>query len=128
MVVTREKALEILLHEGLKTLNIKSKIEFERESDTEVWINLVDLGVSVFYDAEGGTRRKIGGEWIPAPSYQVYTVESLPATRHEPEDVDHTMRRECERVDDAVAEVFALVVKDRIYGMIEVIGAELDAR
>jgi hypothetical protein len=125
-MVTREKALEILLHEGLKTLNLKSKIEFERESDTEVWVNLVDLGVSVFFDAEGGTRRKIGGDWFPVPSYQVYTVESLPATRHEPEDMDLVLRGSFERVDSAVAEVFALVVKDRIYGMIESVSIELD--
>jgi hypothetical protein len=110
----------------MKTLGDESrKMEIERESDTEVWVNLPDLGVSVFYDAEGGTRKGIGRE-VKGPSYQVYTVTYEAATREQPEDMDLTLRREFNRVDDAVAEVFALVVKDRIYGMIEAKSIEFD--
>jgi hypothetical protein len=110
----------------MKTLNYQTrKMVIERESDTEVWVNLPDLGVSVFYDAEGGTRKGIGRE-IKVPSYQVYTVAYQAATREQPEDMDLTMRREFLRVDDAVAEVFALAVKDRIYDMIEAVSIGLD--
>jgi hypothetical protein len=124
-MLSENEKLAVFLTEGLKTLNLHSAVKTERDSDSELWIHLLDLGVSVFVDDEGGTRKGIGRE-IKVPSYQVYTVEHYPATREQPEDMGETMRRECSRVDDAVAEVFAIVAKDRIYGMIEAVGPELD--
>jgi hypothetical protein len=126
MGVSHNEKLAIFIAEGLKTLNLKSRVETERESESELWINLLDLGVSIFSDDEGGTRRTISGT-VKVPSYQVYTVTYEPATREQPEDIDHTLRRECDRPDDAVAELFALVVKDRIFGMTEAIGIQLEA-
>ena len=125
MSVSDVDRVELLLAEGMKTLNLKSRIDTEHESDTEAWVNLVDLGVSVFCDAEGGTRRSIGG-FLPVPSFQVYTA----ATHWELEATDmviayrnergaHVLRSHFDRVDSAVAEVFAIVVKDTIFSMIE---------
>jgi hypothetical protein len=125
-MVSENEKLVVFLTEGLKTLNLKSRIQTERESDSELWINLLDLGVSIFSDDEGGTRRTIGGT-VKVPSYQVYTVTWDAATREQPEERDETLRRECDRVDDAVAELFALVVKDRIFGMTEAVGMQLEA-
>jgi hypothetical protein len=125
-MVSENEKLVVFLTEGLKTLNLKSRIETERESDSELWINLLDLGVSIFSDEEGTTRRKIGGGTIKVPSYQVYTVTWVAATREQPEEMDHTLRRECDRIDSAVAEVFSLVVKDTIFNMIEAKSIEMD--
>jgi len=110
--------IEGLLVEGMKLLNLTSEMVTEHESDTEAWVNLPELGVSVFCDAEGGTRRTISGE-IKVPSFQVYTINYTPASRWEPEEEDFRLVKEFSRVADAVAEVFSLVVKDQIQGMIE---------
>lgn len=118
MGVSDVDRVELLLAEGMKVLNLKSRISTEHESDTEAWVNLVDLGVSVFCDSEGGTRRSISGE-VTVPEFQVYTVSMLPATHEQPGDVDLVIRGSFDRVDSAVAEVFALVVKNTIYSMIE---------
>ena len=126
MALSQNEKLAIFVTEGLKTLGLHSKVQTERDSESELWINLLDLGVSIFVDDEGGTRRNLGGS-IKVPSYQVYTVDSMPATREEPEDVNFTLRRECDRPDDAVAEMLALVAKDRIFAMTEAIGEQLDA-
>lgn len=118
MSVTDVELIELLLAEGMKVLNFQSRIDTEHESDTEAWVNLVDLGVSVFCDAEGGKRNTISGE-ITVPEFQIFTLEHQAATRDEPEDTYMAHRRSFGRVNDTVAEVFSLVVKDRIYGMIE---------
>ena len=125
-MVTQNEKLAVFVTEGLKTLGLHSAVKTERDSESELWIHLLDLGVSVFVDDEGGTRRNLGGT-IKVPSYQVYTVTWDAATREQPEEEDYTLRRECDRPDDAVAELFALVAKDRIFGMTEAIGAQLDA-
>jgi hypothetical protein len=125
-MVSQNEKLVIFITEGLKTLGLHSKVQTERDSETELWINLLDLGVSIFVDDEGGRRQTISGG-ITVPSYQVYTVDTIPASREEPEDVNHTLRRECDRPDDAVAELFALVAKDRIFAMTEAVGMQLEA-
>jgi hypothetical protein len=124
-MVSENEKLVVFLTEGLKTLNLHSAVKTERDSDSELWIHLLDLGVSVFVDDEGGKRQTISGG-ITVPSYQVYTIESYPATREQPEETGETMRHECNNVAEAVAEVFSLVAKDRIYGMIEAVGLEMD--
>ena len=112
--------IQRLLRSGLKRLNFTSEIEIERESDSEAWIILPELGVSIFADAEGmAHRRTIGRIEVKTGAFQVHTIKYLPATRQEPEDSEYVLRHTKERVDDAVAEVFALVVKDEIYAMIE---------
>jgi len=111
--------IQRLLLSGLKTLNLTSEINIDRDSDTEAWINLPDLGVSIFADAEGTSRRTIGSVSFKTGGFQVYEVKYLPATREEPEDSEYVLRHTKERVDDTVAEAFALVVKNEIYAMIE---------
>jgi len=118
MGISENEKLVEFLTEGMKVLNLKSIIEFDRESPTELWIKLPDLGVYVYSDAVGGRRKTIRGE-VEVPEFQVFTVATTAATREQPEDEDLQFRRAFPRVDDAVAEVFALVVKDTIYNMIE---------
>lgn len=113
---------------GLKALGLKTDdfgtfdVDTEHESDTEAWINLNRLGVSVFVDAEGTTRKTIGGGEVKTTGWQVYTIKHLPATRQEPEDTDFVFRGEFDNMAEAVAEVFALVARDRILNMIESVG------
>jgi hypothetical protein len=113
---------ERFIIEGLKALNLWSEVETEHESDTEAWINLPQLGVSVFMDAEGVTRKSIGGREIKSTEWQVFAVTTLPATREEPEDSDLIFRHSFDLMAPAIAEVFALATKDRILNMIEAIG------
>jgi hypothetical protein len=125
-MVSENEKLVVFLTEGMKTLNLKNnKMQIERESDSEVWINLPDLGVSVFVDSEGGTRKGIGRE-VKVPEYQVYTMKYTEASRWEPEDMDLVLRGSFDRVDSAVAEVFSLIVKDTIFNMIEAKSIEMD--
>jgi hypothetical protein len=49
----------------------------------------------------------------------VGTIEHLPATFEEPEDVDVIVRGTFTNVSEAVARVFELTVKDTIQGVIE---------
>ena len=111
---------ELFLAEGMRALNLESTISTEHESDTEAWVNLDNLGISVFVDAEGGRRRSIKGE-IKVTEWQVYTVQTVSATRHEPEDVDLNFRRSFTNIQDAIAEIFALVTRDTILGMLETV-------
>ncbi len=111
---------ELFLAEGMRALNLTSTISTEHESDTEAWVNLDNLGISVFVDAEGGRRRSIKGE-IKVTEWQVYTVQTVSATRHEPEDVDLNFRRSFTNIQDAIAEIFALVTRDTILGMLETV-------
>ena len=104
---------------GLKTLNLTSTIEVEQESDTEFNINLPGLGINVFVDTEGDQRNGIGGNFVRIPSWQVGTIEHLPATFEEPEDVDIIVRGTFTNVSEAVARVFELVVKNTIQSVIE---------
>lgn len=103
---------------GLKTLNMTSTIEIEQESDTEFNVNLPGLGINVFIDTEGSPRQGIG-RTMNVPEWQVGTIEHLPATFDEPEDVDVIVRGSFTNVSEAVARVFELVVKDTIMGTIE---------
>jgi hypothetical protein len=126
MGVSQEERLVIFIAEGMKTLGLHGRTQTERDSDTELWVNLPDLGVSVFYDAEGGTRRGIGRE-VKVPEIQVYTMKYHEASRWEPEDMELVLRGSFDRIDAAVAEVFSIAVKDRILNMIEAVDLSLDA-
>jgi len=111
---------ELFLAEGMRALNRTSTISTEHESDTEVWINLDNLGISVFMDAEGGRRSCIKGE-IKVTEWQIYTMQTVSATWHEPEDANLTFRRSFTSIQEAIAEVFALVTRDTIFSMLEVV-------
>lgn len=106
------------LNLGLATLNLKSTIEVEQESDSEFNINLPGLGINVFVDLEGGERRGIG-RTVFVPEFQVGTIEVAPATFEEPEDVDVVVRGTFTNVAEAVAHVFSLTVKNVVLDAIE---------
>lgn len=107
---------------GLKTLNMKSTIEVEQESDTEFLVNVVGLGVILLVETDGTVRHGIGGREFRGPKWQVFTVEPFSATFDEPEGTDEIHRGDYDILGDAVARVFELSVKDTILNMIESIG------
>jgi len=109
------------LDAGIKTLGLKSTIEVEQESDTEFYIVLPGLGITVLIETDGTVRNSIAGE-IRGPSWQVFTVEPFPDTLDEPGGTDEVHRGNYEILGDAVSRVFELSVKDTILNMIESIG------
>lgn len=107
---------------GLKTLNMKSTIEVEQESDTEFMVSVVGLGVNILIETDGTVRQTIGNREIRGPKWQVFTTEPFPATWDEPEGSDEIHRGDYDILGDAVARVFELSIKDTILNMIESIG------
>ena len=100
------KLIRLYLIAGLRTLKLTSAITIEHESDTEAWVNLDNLGVSIFTDVQAGY-------------YRIY-LSGSPLVDLVPGNVFNN-------VQEAIAELFAEVTRHTIYREIEAVRSKQEA-